>query len=80
MENMRPFLYLVTGIFIGFWTSWPGIISPRNWKCFKAIVTKSSKEKILLKAKLAISPNYLIKGKKNKLLSNLRIVSDACFR
>ena len=77
---MRSFLFLFSGILIGFLASWPGIIVPKNWICFRDIITKSSKEKISLKATLAVSPNYLLKGKKNNSLSKLRIVNDACFR
>ena len=77
---MRPFLLLCSGIFIGFWISWPGILIPNNWKCFKDIITKSANEKLSLKAVLAVSPNYLLKGQNNKMASKIRIVSDACFR
>ena len=76
---MKAFFFLFSGIFIGLWVSWPGIVIPNNWKCFKGIIDKSHKEKISLKAALAISPNYLLKGK-NSNDSKLRIVGDACFR
>tara|TARA_B100001029_G_C14849745_1_gene333044 strand:- start:214 stop:447 length:234 start_codon:yes stop_codon:yes gene_type:complete len=77
---MRSFLFLFSGIIIGFWSAWPGIVNPNNWKCFKDIINKSSKEQISLKAALSVSPNYLLKGKKNDIASKIRIVSDACFR
>ena len=77
---MRSFLLLFSGIFIGFWISWPGILFPNNWKCFKGIIAKSTNEEISLKAVLAVSPNYLLKGHKNNISSKIRIVSDACFR
>jgi hypothetical protein len=77
---MRSFLLLCSGICIGFWISWPGILIPNNWKCFKDIIAKSTNEKISLKAVLAVSPNYLLKGQKNNIASKIRIVSDACFR
>jgi len=65
---------------MGLWISWPGIISLENWECVKEIINKSNKEKISLKALLAVSPNYLLKGTKNDNSTKLRIVSDACFR
>ena len=77
---MRPFLFFCSGIFIGFWISWPGILIPNNWKCFQDIISKSANEKLSLKAVLAVSPNYLLKGQNNNMVSKIRIVSDACFR
>ena len=77
---MKSLFLLLTGIFIGVWTAWPGLVIPNNWKCFRDIVNKSSKEQISLKAALAVSPNFLLKRKNNKRISKLRVVSDACFR
>ena len=77
---MRSFILLCFGISIGFWISWPGILVPKNWKCFKDIIAKSANEKVSLKAVLAVSPNYLLKGQNNNMASKIRIVSDACFR
>ena len=77
---MKLFFFLFLGIFIGLFTAWPGIIMPDNWRCFKDIIKKSSKEQISFKATLAISPNYFLKGKNNSNTSKMRVVSDACFR
>ena len=77
---MKLLFLLFSGLIIGLWTSWPGLIIPNNWKCFMDIIDKSSKEQISLKAALAISPNYLLKGKGNTKISKIRVVSDACFR
>ena len=77
---MRSLFLLSSGIVIGLWSAWPGIVIPNNWKCFRDIIDKSNKEQISFKAAFAISPNYLLKGKNNRLSSKLRIVSDACFR
>ena len=76
---MKAFLLLFSGLVIGLWVSWPGIVIPNNWRCFKNIIDKSTKEQISFKAVLAVSPNYLLKGR-NKNTSKIRIVSDACFR
>ncbi len=77
---MKFLFILFSGIFIGLWSAWPGIVKPNNWKCFKRIIIKSTKEQISFRATLALSPNYLLKRKNNKRISKLRVVSDACFR
>ena len=77
---MKSLFVLFSGLFIGLCVSWPGIVIPNKWKCFKDIIDKSTKEQLSLKAALALSPNYLLKGKNNSKLSKLRVISDACFR
>ena len=77
---MRSFLFLFTGIFVGLYLSWPGILISKNWKCFNDIIVKSADDKISIKAALEISPSYLIKGKNKNISSKIRIVADACFR
>jgi len=77
---MRFFLFLFLGIFIGLYLSWPGLLTPENWKCFNEIIEKSSEDKISFRAALEISPSYLLKGKNKKTFSKIRIVADACFR
>ena len=77
---MRLFFFLFCGIFTGLYLSWPGLVIPENWKCFKDIIAKSSEDKISLKAALEISPNYFLKAKNKKTTSKIRIVADACFR
>ena len=56
---MKTLFLLLSGLVLGLWTSWPGIVIPNNWKCFKDIIEKSSKEQISFKAALAVSPNYI---------------------
>ena len=77
---MKSLFILFSGLFIGLSAAWPGIFSPNNWKCFRDIINKSNNEQISLKAALALSPNYLLKGRNNSKISKLRVVSDACFR
>ena len=77
---MRIFLFLFFWIFIGLYSSWPGIVILENWKCFNQIISKSADDKISLKAALEISPSYLINGRNKKKTSKIRIVADACFR
>ena len=77
---MRSFLFLFSGIFVGLYLSWPGILITKNWKCFNEIIEKSAEDKILIKAVLEVSPNYLIKSKNKNISSKIRVVADACFR
>ena len=77
---MKTLFLLLSGLVLGLWTSWPGIVRPNNWKCFRDIVGKSNNEQISLKAALAVSPNYFLKGKRKNSNSKIRIVFDACFR
>ena len=77
---MKSFLFLFSGIFVGLYLSWPGIVFSKNWKCFNHIIVKSSDEKISLKAALEVSPSFLIKKNRKNIPSKIRIVADACFR
>ena len=77
---MKSFIFLFTGVFLGLYLSWPGIIISKNWKCFNDIIAKSAEDKISIKAVLEISPSYLIKSKNKNMLTKIRIVADACFR
>tara|TARA_B100000886_G_scaffold261489_1_gene186289 strand:- start:263 stop:496 length:234 start_codon:yes stop_codon:yes gene_type:complete len=77
---MRSSLLLLSGIFAGIYLSWPGILIPKNWKCFNDIIAKSSENKISIKAVMELSPSYLTKSKKKNKHSKIRIVADACFR
>ena len=77
---MRLFFFLFCGILTGLYLSWPGIVIPENWKCFKDIIAKSNEDKISLRAAMEISPSYVLKRKNRKTSSKIRIVADACFR
>ena len=77
---MRSFLFLFSGIFVGLYLSWPGILISKNWKCFNDIISKSSEKKIPFKAMFKVSPIYIIKDKNKNMPSKIRIVADACFR
>ena len=77
---MRSFLFLFSGIFVGLYMSWPGILISKNWKCFNEIIEKSAEDKISIKAVLEVSPSYLINRKNKNMISGIRVVADACFR
>ena len=77
---MRSFLFLLSGIFVGIYLSWPGILISKNWKCFNEIIKKSAEDKISIKAVLELSPGYFINDKNNNITSKIRLVADACFR
>ena len=77
---MRTLLFIFSGIFVGLYLSWPGILISKNWKCFNEIIEKSAEDKISIKAVMEVSPSYLIKGKNKNMNSKIRVVADACFR
>ncbi len=77
---MRSFLFLFSGILVGLYLSWPGMLISKNWKCFNDIIVKSAEDKISMKAVMELSPSYLIKNKNKNMPSKIRIVADACFR
>ena len=77
---MRLFLFLFSGIFIGLYLSWPGIVVSKNWKCFNDILKNIAEDKISIKAVLEISPSYFLKSKNKNMPSRMRIIADACFR
>ena len=77
---MKSVLFLLSGIFAGLYLSWPGIVIPKNLKCFKDIIVKSLEDKVSIKTVLEISPSYLIKSNNKNMPSKIRIVADACFR
>ena len=58
----------------------PGLVIPANWKCLNDVISKSTEDKISLRAALNISPSNLLEGKNRKKSSKIRIVADACFR
>ena len=77
---MRLLFFLFCGTFTGLYLSWPGLVIPENWRCFKDIIAKSAEDKISLRAAMEISPSYVLKRKNRKSASKIRIVADACFR
>ena len=77
---MRSYLFFISGILVGLYISWPGILIPKDWKCFNDIAVKSTEDKISFKAIMEVSPSYLIKSKNKNITSKIRIVADACFR
>ena len=77
---MRFFLFLFSGIFIGLYLSWPGIVVSNNWKCLNDILKNIAEDKISIKTLLEISPSYFLKSKNKNMPSRMRIIADACFR
>ena len=77
---MRSYLFMFSGILVGLYLSWPGILTSKNWKCFNNIISKSAEDKISMKTLMEVSPSYLIKSKNKNIPSKIRVVADACFR
>ena len=78
--KMKGLFFFFIGLFLGSWTSWPGIVSHENWECFIKIINDSKQDKLSLKAALSITPKFILKSDSMDYFSKLRIVSDACFR
>ena len=57
---MNKFIFMFVGVFIGLWIAWTGIIIANNWKCFKQVINKSTKNQISFKAALAIATKLFI--------------------
>ena len=64
---MRTLLFIFSGIFVGLYLSWPGILISKKWKCYNEIIEKSAEDKISIKALMEVSPSYLIKGKNSNI-------------
>tara|TARA_Y100001970_G_C14258583_1_gene877579 strand:- start:1846 stop:2082 length:237 start_codon:yes stop_codon:yes gene_type:complete len=78
---MKNLFFFASGFFIGIWFNWPGIVIPENWECVSNIISDSQQNKTSFKAIMAVSPKFLLDGKKKKEpLTRLRVVGDACFR
>ena len=44
------------------------------------MIENSSEDKISIKALFEVTPNYLIKDKNKNMISELRVLADACLR
>ena len=77
---MKNIFFLLFGVLIGTWISWPGIFLPENWECFNDIIEKSRNEKISIKAFLRLNPKFLFTGIPKNKLSKFRVLSDNCIR
>tara|TARA_B100000212_G_scaffold155665_1_gene117016 strand:+ start:198 stop:431 length:234 start_codon:yes stop_codon:yes gene_type:complete len=77
---MKYAFFLISGVILGLWIAWPGIISYSNWECFYELIEDSKKVRFPIKALLEISPRNILKGETKDNITKLRIVSDACFR
>ena len=63
---MRFFLFLFFGIFVGLYLSWPGLVIPENWKCFNDNISKSTVDKISLRAAFGDFLHFFVKEKEQK--------------
>ena len=64
---MKPLFFLFSGLLIGLWAAWPGIVNLNNWKCFRDIINKSTNEQMSLKFSVAFSLNYFLKCEIKKI-------------
>ncbi len=80
-NNLINTLFFFTGLSIGIFLIWPGILKSDNRRCFYKIIEDGSDGKVSVGTILSIDPNSLVKinNAKNIYGKVLRI-GDYCFR
>ena len=81
INNIINTLFFLTGLTIGIFLIWPGILNSNNLRCFYKIIEDGSDGKVSVGTILSIDPNSLVKinNAKNTYDKILRI-GDYCFR
>ena len=81
INNLINLLFFLTGISIGIFLIWPGILKSDNRRCFYKIIEDGSDGKVSVGTIFSIDPNSLVKinNAKNTYGKVLRI-GDYCFR
>ena len=74
-------LFFLTGLSIGFFLVWPGILKTENRNCFYKIIKDGSDGSVSIGTILSIEPKFLLKinnaeSKYRKIL----LIGDQCFR
>ena len=80
-KNIVYALFFLSGLSLGIFSIWPGIIKNENRKCFIKIIKDGSDGKVSLETVFSIEPKYLLKinNARNKYRKILYI-GDYCFR
>ena len=80
-KNFVYALLFLSGLSIGIFSIWPGIIKNENRKCFIKIIKDGSDGNVSIDTIFSIEPQYLIKinNARNKYIKVL-YVGDYCFR
>ena len=81
INNLINALFFLTGLSIGIFLIWPGILKSENRSCFYKIIEDGSDGKVSVGTIFSIDPNSLVKinNAKNTYGKVLRI-GDYCFR
>ncbi len=81
INNLINTIFFLTGLSIGIFLIWPGILKSDNRRCFYKIIEDGSDGKVSVGTILSIDPNSLVKinNAKNIYGKFLRI-GDFCFR
>ena len=81
INNLINTLFFLTGLSIGIFLIWPGILKSDNRRCFYKIIQDGRDGKVSIGTILSIDPNSLVKinNAKNTYGKVLRI-GDYCFR
>ena len=74
-------LFFLTGLSIGVFLVWPGILKTENRNCFYKIIKDGSDGSVSIGTILSIEPKYLLKinNAESKYLKIL-LIGDQCFR
>ena len=81
INNLINALFFLTGLSIGIFLIWPGILKSENRRCFYKIIEDGSDGEVSIGTILSIDPNNLVRinNAKNTYGKVLRI-GDYCFR
>ena len=81
INNYFYILFFITGLSIGVFSIWPGILKTENRNCFFKILKDGSDGNLSIETILSIEPKYLLKinNAKSKYIKIL-LIGDQCFR
>ena len=71
--HMQLLFLLFLGFVLGLLLAWKGIDIINNWKSFRNLIEKSSKEQNFFKAALTVCLNYLFKSKEKSNNPKIRV-------
>ena len=74
-------LFFFTGLSIGIFIIWPGILKNENRNCFSKIIKDGSDGSVSIGTILSIEPKYLLKINNAKSrYTKILLIGDQCFR
>ena len=81
INNIINTLFFLTGLSIGIFLIWPGILKSNNLRCFYKIIEDGSDGKVSVGTILSIDPNSLVRINNAKnTYGKVLTIGDYCFR